>query len=325
MKSAPGFLTELYQQLESLPLETLERINRQGGLEIGDLLEWITNPKDLSVSFPEDVDPAAIVKIEEISSEAFWEGRAALTNGVAAHCVVCDENSLKMFPDSLSSRLELQLMRLSWVKEVWVLVHPDLKEEVKKICDSVGSKASIITNYETFQLMPDNLLAIEDEVPVLKSCGSGDLVNSMRTSGVFDRFIQGGGEYIVVSHGNNFLGARPACLGAHIFSQKPVTCEVTKKSSEDDQSHILCEYGGFSQLVEIFRFSSREHYDSLPYVDAGTLIFNANLDFDSLQWKWHRRKIAYNKKLTVQFERTLCDLTSNFQTQFVYTPRKYLK
>ncbi len=325
MKSTPGFLSELYKQLESLPLETLERINRQGGLEIGDLLEWITNPKDLSVSFPEDVASVAMVEIEEISSEVFWEGRASLTNGVAAHCIVCDENSLNLFPGSLISRLELQLMRLSWVKEVWVLVNPVLKEEVKKICDSVGSKASIITNYETFQLMPDNLLVLEAEVPILKSCGSGDLVNSMRASAVFDRFIQCGGRYIIASQGNNFLGARPACLGAHIFSQKPVTCEVTKKSSEDDQSHVLCEYGGFRQLVEIFRFSSREHYDSLSYVDAGTIIFNANLDFDSLQWKWHRRKIACNKKLTVQFERTLCDLTSNFQTQFVYTPRKYLK
>lgn len=325
MKSSPGFLSELYQQLEGLSLETLERVNREGGLEVGDMVDLITNPRDLTVFISEEADPGVIVNIEEISSEAFWRGKEILTSGEAAHCIICDESSLVRDQGESSCRLELQLMRLSWVKEVWVLTKAPLEKEVKRICDSVGSKASIILNYETFCLRPDNLLDMKNESPVLKSCGSGDLINSMRFSGVYDRFIQGGGKYIAANSGENFLGARPAVIGSHALSQKPVTSEITKRSAGQKQQPVLCEYAGFNQLVESFRFATKEQYEEFSYEDAGTLVFNANLDFDSIKWKWHRRKFVYDKKVAVQFERTLCDLTSNFQTQFIYTPRKYLK
>lgn len=324
MKSSPGFLSELYQQLESLPLEVLERISRQGGLDVGDTVDLLLNPQELTVLEPEEVNPESIVSIEDLSSEIFWRGREILTSGEAAHCIICDEFSLEINPGQTVCRLELQLMRLSWVKEVWVLTKPSLEKEVKRICNSVGSNATILLNYETFFLRPDNLLDMDGQGP-LASCGSGDLINSMRSIDVYDSFLKAGGKYITVNSGENFLAARPEILGAHELLQKPITCEITERTCGKNQPPALCEYAGFNQLVEQFRFSTKEQYDEFSYEGAGTLVFNANLDFDSIKWKWHRRKLICGKKIVIQFERTLCDLTSNFQTQFIYTPQKYLK
>lgn len=325
MRASPGFLSELYEQLESLSEETLCRVNRSGGLEISDMIELITNPRDLSVSESEEVKDEDLERSEEFTSESFWLGRDLLTNGMAAHCIICDERHLLNQHESSISLLELQLMRLSWVKEVWVLVSPSHEVRAKKIRDSVGSKASIITNYETLHLRPDNLLEFKDGNPELSTCGNGDLINSMRSSEIYEKFIQEGGKYIVASHGENFLGARPAILGSHALSQKPVTCEVTKRSTGENKNSILCDFAGFNQLVEPFRFSFKEEYESYLYEDAGIIVFNTSLDFDSFKWKWHRRKKIVSNRAIVQFERSLCDLTANFQTQFIYTPRKYLK
>jgi hypothetical protein len=324
MKSSPGFLSELCQQLENLGLESLERINREGGLEVSSLLEIITSPRDYTVFVSDEVDNSSVVRFEELGSREFWHGKDLLTSGVAAHCIICDENSLKPYRDMAISRLELQLMRLSWVREVWILSDPKSEIDVKKICDSVGSNAVVFSNFESFQLRPDNLIVLENDKPVFSICGSGDLINSLKNSSVYDKFVKNGGKYIFVNYGEFFLGARPSVVGAHALSGKPVTSEVTL-ALPDECCPVLCEHAGFNQLVEKHRFPSKDCYENLLYSSIGSMTFDATLDFTSLTWKWHRRKIIDNKKIVVRFERTLCDLTANFQTQFIYTPRKYFE
>lgn len=322
MKSFPGFLSELQEQLENLSVDCIERVNRDGGLEIADFLDIVTKPRDYTVVSPEPPSDCRLVKHENIELESFWEGREALSSGKAAHVVICEEGLLNKLPGSSSSRLEIILMRLSWVKEVWILVDPFLQDKVKKICESVGSKATLILGYQTFVLRPDNLLEIREKSPVLRECGPGDLINSIKSSEVYSSFLSRGGEHIVACSKENLLGAKPSVLGHHILSKNNVTCEVTEKVLGEDRP-LLCMYGGFYQLVEIHRFTSFEDTEELSLAYSGTTVFNCSLDFDSFAWKWHRRKIVQNKKSVVFFERTLCDLTSNFQSNFVHTPRRY--
>jgi hypothetical protein len=322
MKSFPGFLSELQEQLENLPVDCIERVNRDGGLEIADFLDLVSKPRDYTVVSPEAPTECNLIKHEHIELDSFWTGREALVSGKAAHAVICHENLLSELPASNISQLGMILMRLSWVKEVWILVDPSHEDAVRKICESVGSKAALIFSYQTFLLRADNLLEIRESCPVLRPCGSGDLISSIKNSEIYNDFLSHGGEYIVACSKENLLGAKPSVLGHHILSKNNVTCEVTEKLDGDDRP-LLCMHGGFEQLVEMHRFSSFADSEDLNLAYSGTTIFNCSLDFDSFKWKWHRRKVVQDKKSVVFFERTLCDLTANFQSNFVHTSRRY--
>ena len=54
MRGTPGFLSILQSQLESLPFETLERVNRSGGIEVRDIFDFLLRPKDYTVDLPDD-------------------------------------------------------------------------------------------------------------------------------------------------------------------------------------------------------------------------------------------------------------------------------
>lgn len=323
MRSSPGFLNVLQEQMERLPFELLEEVNKPGGLEIRDLLDFLTNPKDYTVHEPYQTEETSIKKNSDISIDAFWIGKNSLLIGETAHCIIVEESSFACVPDSQVTLLELQLMKVSWVKHVWLLVSPHEKDRALKCAAAVGKNVNVIENYQTFCLTPDNRLHVNGVELQLISCGSGDLLESLKHCDFFNSFKKEGGKYIVACGGDNVLGcAHPVILGQHILEKKPVTIEVTIKKQNDTQ-HTLCEHAGFNQLVENFRFSSHTDVHQFKLMSTGTYIFDVDMDWDSVKWKWHRLKKIKDNKVLVQYARTLCDLTAAFQTQIIETPRHY--
>jgi hypothetical protein len=324
MRSSPGFLNVIQGQLEELPLEILESINKLGGLEVRDLLDFLVNPKDYTVDQPYQVDPNVVVKNTNLSINSFWIGKDSLISGETAHCIIANEDAFGSIPSDASvTLLESQLMKVSWVKHVWILTPPDKVDDVKRLATGVGKTVKIIENYQSFSLTPDNRLHIENGTPLTHACGSGDLLNALRYSNILNSFISEGGKYIIACMGNNILGGgRPVLVGQHIISQKPVTAEVTLRKSDDKQS-ILCEHAGFNQLIEKSRFSTQTNIEEFFLMSTGTYVFDATLEFSDIKWKWHRIKKIQNSHIVVQYIRTLCDLTASFQTQFIETQRHY--
>ena len=320
----PGFLSVLQNQLEGLQLDVLENVNRPGGLEIRDLIDFVLKPKDHTVDCPYQVSDVDIVKNSKISTDAFWFGRTSLIDGTTAHCIIADKDSFEKMPSSETTLLELQLMKTSWVKHVWIMVRPSRVGDAQRIVNSLGNdQRKVFTQYESFSLTPDNRLHEEEGAPLLHSCGEGDLIPALKHSGILESFLASGGRHVIVCDGDNILGsAHPVIVGQHLLAKSIVTCEVTSRKRGDEHA-ILCEHGGFNQVVENHRLSSHTDIEEFSLVSTGTYVFDVSLDFDSVKWKWHRTKSNLNNKLVVQYKRTLCDLTATFQTHFIETPRYF--
>lgn len=322
MRGSPGFLGELQTQLEGLDLETLETVNRTGGLEIRDLMDFLVNPKDYTVDLPHLVD-GAVLDNSNISIDAFWRGKDSLLSGETVHCIIVDENAFHHMPNSDMTLLEMQLMKLSWVKHVCLLVSPKAAADALRYSTSVGKSVTVVENYESFCLTPDNRLHVAEGKPTLHSCGQGDLINSLVNSGLFSEFVNAGVRHVIVCEGDNMVGGgHPSIIGQHILTGSPVTVEVTQ-AKKDDLQGVLCEHAGFNQIVERFRLSPQTQVDDYGLISTGTMVFNLDLDFSNVKWKWHRTRATVNGSIVTQYIRTLNDLTAHFQTRFIEMPRHY--
>lgn len=323
MRGSPGFLGVLQSQLEGLSIEVLESINKVGGLEIRDLMDFLVNPQDHTVDLPYQVSKETIIGNSSISIDAFWRGKESLLSGETVHCIVVDGNSFQNMPSSSTTLLEMQLMKVSWVKHVWLLVSPSDAEKALQYAKAVGKDVRLVMNYQSFCLTPDNRLHQVGDKTSLHACGQGDLVNAMVHTGLMKESIESGIKRIIVCEGDNILGSgHPVIVGQHIISQKPVTVEVTKRRRGDQQG-VLCEHAGFNQIVEKFRLSSQTDPEDYELISTGTMVFELDLDFSPIKWKWHRTRNVLNGAIVSQYTRTLNDLTAHFQTQFIETPRYY--
>ena len=88
---SPGFLLPLQEQLENLPFELLERVNRPGGLEIRDLISYLLKPRDFSVDCPEVVARQNIKNYKDISTELRQLGIESLKEGSTAYCIMAGD------------------------------------------------------------------------------------------------------------------------------------------------------------------------------------------------------------------------------------------
>ena len=329
MRSSPGFLVPLQTQLESLNLDTLERVNRPGGLEIRDLLDLILRPRDYSVDLPDNTDPD--IDYGTIDLETRSLGAEALRDGSTAYCVLAGGSGTRIgmskaflnIPGTATSLLGLKLLQAKQVKDVWVMSSPSNKKEIEDHLLSIGRPdVRVFTQFESFRLTLDNNLHMVNGEPDLHPCGHGDVIPALKHAGVLSDFLRSGGKRVVVVNVDNLFAAPdPVVVGQHIAGGKPITCEVTEKL-KSDTGGILCRHIGVDQIVEHFRFSIPLESDKFKWFSTNTYIFKADLDFSTVKWSWHRTKKEVNHHLVVQHERLMQDLTATFQTQFIEVPRE---
>ena len=316
MKS-PGFLFSLQQQLEELDYSVLEQVNRCGGLDIRDLIDYLLKPIDYSVFDPFCPASSSFKDCTRSSIDTFWIGKNSLTSGQTAFVLIATPESFIVQSGFDCSMLELNLIKTSWVKRTYILIDPRTRTEVEKIISRHNrNNIVLVDSYLTLLLTPDNRLHTSEENHYLVSCGSGDVIEALAVSNLIDSET----EHIFVSDANNLLGClKPALVGQHIEEKKIVTCEITSRS--DRNKTLFCEHEGFNQLIETYRISNQ--LDDFIYTGTETFMFNISVLKDSIKWKWHRIKVNIDNKLVVKFERTLCDLTANYQTQFIFNPRRF--
>jgi hypothetical protein len=318
----PGFLGILQSQLEGLPLETLERVNSPGGLELRDILEFLINPKDHTVHLPYEVTDDNIFSPldDQVSCD---HGDELLTTGKVAVCFIANDDCLRNISRLGITALESYLSRVSLAKRIWLIVPPisKLHFENALVNSQIRDKVKIVPQFESLCLTPDNRLHVDGQNVVFHPCGSGDSIPSLKREGLLEEFLSDGGEHILFVDADNFLGIpTPSLIYDHVVSDCPVTCLITK-GSHNDSAPVICEHAGFNQVIERFRFSSYTEIEFFKYISTGTYIVDARINFDDIAWKWHRRKKVVGTNMVVQYHRYIDDLTSSFKTRFVIQDR----
>lgn len=307
MRGFFGFLPRLQEQVESLPLNVLDRINRPGGMNLLNLFDLIVNPKDYTAYLPDDPHKDSIAQINEDTSHLGYE---SINDGRTALCLISDheievETLISSYFCPINSR------HLPF-RKIWT-VAPNQKQ-------CIIPNVTQIAHYESIRLTPDNLLP-EDGTRLFHTCGSGDLIPALKFSGVLDEFLNEGGKYVVaIDLDSGFKGFDPRIIDHHICNDSHITCAVTERI-QGDAGALLCHTMGFDQLVEQFNFTSYIECAHLSWISAGMMVFNADIEIDTSSLPWHRRKKIADKKLVIQYERSMSDLTSMFKTQFVNIQR----
>lgn len=330
MRRYPGFLSELQQQIEELQPEILERISRHGGLEIQDLLSLILEPRDYSVDCPDTPDDAEIFKHDNIESYTHL-GKELISNSSVALCLLAGGAGtriggpkclLNLYNDE--TLLSQKIRKNSQIKNIWILVTETLAEPISKHLEHLSllrEGIEIVKQYESVRLSPNNQLFLHSSTPSLYPCGHGDAIPALEHSGILKKFTASGGKHVIIMNVDNFaVNVDASILGLHHANNVPVTCEVVKKQVSD-KGGVLCKYNGINQIVEEFRFTAETDSSQFQFMNTNTMIVKADLDFNMIDWHWHRVKKNLDGSLVIQYERLLQQLTEHFKTQFVEVQR----
>lgn len=155
-------------------------------------------------------------------------------------------------------------------------------EETKRIIQKyTGHNVNILTfNQSRFpRINKDSLLPLsrdpEGEISHWYPPGHGDLFESLYNSGVLDRLIADGKEYLFISNVDN-LGATvdTTILNHMIETESEFIMEVTDKTRADVKGGTLIDYNGQVRLLEIAQVP-QEHVDDFKSVKKFK-IFNTN-------------------------------------------------
>ena len=333
-RTGPGFLSTLQNQLEKIPYEKLQLIDKNKGLDLQSLMRHLLKPQDYSIDSPDATPDSDVTKYDDIQESVFDAGLDAIEGGKVAYCILAGGAGTRMgaskgtlrIPGLDISLLGIKLIQSVPSKHVWVMTSPSNDHEIRDHMSSLTFKggAKTFQQYESVRLTPDNCLHLEDNEPSFYPCGHGDVIPALKESGILQSFLDEGGKYIVIVNVDNVLASLdPALVGHHIQANKPVTCEVVEKLPTDSGG-LLCNVAGVNQVVEQFRITGDFDATRFNWLNTNSMIVDADINFDSVRWSWHRVKKNVNGKLVIQYERLLQDLTSTFQTSYVEVPR-YLR
>lgn len=291
----PQFIDEIHKQVSSFTKDDLDRIERSG-LDLHDLIQMIAKPQDHTLDALEISDLKDIVQYVSISQNISDIG-VNVPHEQISICSLLDSES--------------DVSKISSNKEGlrhWVFCNNKQKEQI-----DLKDNLLICNLLETCALTPDNRLFCVDEKPIFVSTGSGDLISLIKEDQEYKDFVAKGGKYVIISDSGHF---DPVLLGQHVVSGASVTCTLSKRKERDSRP-VLCNNAGDLMLVENCRISRETETLVSSKAFAGTMIINADLNFDLVKFLWLRKRSIINGSIAVSFFRSLVQLTELFETQFV--------
>ncbi|MFY9345517.1 MAG: UTP--glucose-1-phosphate uridylyltransferase [Planctomycetota bacterium] len=151
--------------------------------------------------------------------------------------------------------------------------------------------------------------------------GHGDFPAAFRACGALQRFLDGGGRYVLVRNVDN-LGARvdPVILGHHIKSGCDATVELAPKWPEDVGGSPFSHLGR-TQLIEQLRFPEGFDPGIVDVFNTNTLWFNAKALDRDFEIGWYYVEKMVEDKKAVQVEHLIGELTAHLSTNFLQIRR----
>mgnify|MGYP006281859589 CR=1 FL=1 len=175
------------------------------------------------------------------------------------------------------------------------------------------------------RLTPDGELFRDEEGQVsLYPPGHGDLPEALNR-GVLERFVEGGGRYLLMSNVDNLLATLdPLVIGSHVKASRSgaeMTVEAVK-SEPDDSGGKPARVDGKLRLVESFQFPESFPFSAIPVHNTNTLTFDAEALRRDFDLNWYVVEKEADGRTTIQFERLAGELTAELDTHILSVPRE---
>lgn len=334
LRISQSFTNNLVSKLQTFTTDQLARITRDGGLDIHELAELVTKPRDYSVDDAEEVEESELLKLEEIDSKTEAVGKDLISKKQLAVCILAGgagtrigkPKALLEIPDTDDTLLSYKLRQVSAISDVWVIVSPEILEAVKKYIKDTGLEREglrVVAQFESIRLDSVNNVLLDDSGnPSFYPTGHGDATPALTSQGIIKEFLSKGGKHIFVINVDNISASVDARIcGLHELNGHFVTCEVVKRR-DNDTGGFLCNHNGVNQIVESFRMTPETDLKKFKHLNTNTMLFRADLPFDTIDWSWHRVKKIVDGSAVIQYERLLQQLTECFKTKFVEVERQ---
>lgn len=175
----------------------------------------------------------------------------------------------------------------------------------------------------SLRLDPDGaLFRGADGRPSPYAPGHGDLPFALAASGELARFVDGGGELLVVSNVDN-LGASldPLVIGAHLEGRRPMTVELVD-ADPGDVGGFPALVGGRPIIVEAFRLPRDQDVDRIPLFNTNTFVFDAAALAGVGELDWFTVRKQVDGRPAMQFERLAGQLTEQLDVNWLAVPRR---
>ncbi|HSC86637.1 MAG TPA: UTP--glucose-1-phosphate uridylyltransferase [Polyangiaceae bacterium] len=162
-----------------------------------------------------------------------------------------------------------------------------------------------------------------DGLPSLYASGHGDLPDALRRSGLLDRFVAGGGRYVMACNIDNLgAGLDPLLIGLHLLGDAAISCEVVDKIP-GDRGGIPVRVGDRAVILEEFLLPSGFDPTRVTVFNSNTLAFDARALL-SLEHEWSYFEVhkQVDGQEVVQFERLVHESTFWLPTRYLRVPRE---
>jgi UTP--glucose-1-phosphate uridylyltransferase len=209
---------------------------------------------------------------------------------------------------------------------LWLMTSEATDAPIRRALAEREAPAAVATFRQgiALRLDPDGKLFRDERgLPSSYAPGHGDLVDALRASGLLDKFLHGGGKYVLISNLDNLGGAiDPAYLGALIDSDAAMQVEVCRKQP-GDRGGVPVELDGRMQVLEEFRLPVGFDARTVPVFNTNTMLVRAHaLAEVRVPWSWFLVEKQVDGRPAIQFERLLQELTGVLTTRYVEVPRE---
>lgn len=212
---------------------------------------------------------------------------------------------------------------------VWVMTSPSndraIREHLAMISGPSLNNVSVFQQFEAFTLDPMGRLARDnDDMPILRPTGTGDLPFALQEHGILSEFILRGGKYVVLSNVDNLQGALDeTILGYHIASGKDITCEVVERN-EGDRGGGPAWVDGRLQMVEDFRLPADIDPGDCRYLNTNNIIINVKAlhGVGGSVFPYHRVRKEHEGQLITQYERLIHQAGDWYDMGVIHVPRE---
>ncbi|MGH7283967.1 MAG: UTP--glucose-1-phosphate uridylyltransferase [Polyangiaceae bacterium] len=361
-------MAQLRAELDALPEEIQRRLqiagfDRERLFQLADTLQGsaearrvernrvhgeVTPPHQNEILDLPDPTSAEAAKMREHGREALAKGEAALcvmAGGMATRMggvvkalveVAPQDNPGITFLDMRLAENRAVSARAGRPVPLWLMV----SEQTRGPIEAALRAASAPDHVRTFEqsvslrLTGDGTLFHDSKgAPSLYAPGHGDLVDSLRRSGLLDAFRENGGKTVWIANLDN-LGATvdETLLGLFLESGAEAMVEVCDKVEGDRGGipvHAPVKSGAGKNATE--RLQVLEEFRLPPGFDASTVrVFNTNtflvdagaLATADVDWNWFEVEKKVEGIPAIQFERLLQEITGAMKTAYVRVPRE---
>lgn len=342
----------LEQQLAALPADVQEalsryRFNRARFIALADGLraggsrdnlvkDPIRAPDPHEIEDLSRLAPAERKRLAELGRAALAEGRIALlvlAGGMATRM----GGGVKALVPALTATgdtfLDLRVReaaalgrRFGKTPPLWLMVSHATEASIQEALGSRldGETVALFAQDISLRLTPSGDIFLDPSGrPSLYATGHGDLPEALARSGLLTRFIDAGGQVVMVTNLDNLgAGLDEEIIGWHLSHGAPLSSEVVDKV-KNDRGGIPVHVADRLCVLEEFRIP--------PSFDASQVrVFNTNvfhvearaLRDLKMDFSFFRVEKSVKDQRVVQFERLINEVTSVLPTHYLHVPRE---